>query len=417
MALLPSGTAPSACFFWGFLLGIALHSLYPQTPADVAVLLALLSTIGVIARNVRARKELLLALVLLGLIAGALRFELARPSLPATLRAFDQKAFAFQRGDEGGWIGSMRARFSSRIQKLMPGDSGRLLAGILYGERLLSAETKSDVRRAGLTHLVAVSGANVTIVFLALARLLKPLRWSKRRRFVASTLALVAFVLFVSPQAPVMRAAIMAWFIMLAPLVGRIPNTKHLLLVSAVAFTFWRPESLFFDPSFILSFLAMLGLFTFGARISHAITEKGGPAFLGELVGSTLGATILVTPFSMWAFGQASLIGLISNLFAVPLVPWAMAAGFLAILVPWPPIVFFADLLLRAILLVANLAAAVPYGAWDKLNVSPMFMLASYVAIAFVWRWINRKGDIHRKLSDSQGAFNQPDGMMTSLFT
>jgi ComEC/Rec2-related protein len=417
VAYLSSGIAPSACFFWGFLLGIALHSLYAQTLFDTGLLSIGVCVLAFLAYARREKRGLLPILLALGLCTGVLRFELARPTLPPTLHAFDPNAFAYMREDDAGFIGSIRREFSSRIQTLFPGDSGRLLAGILYGERELSTNTKAEVRRAGLTHLVAVSGANVTIVFLALTRLLKPLRWSKRRRFFAFSLALVAFVMFVSPQAPVMRAAIMTWLIILAPLVGRIPDTKHLLLVSAVAFTFWRPESLLFDPSFILSFLAMLGLFSFGARISNAITERGGPRFLGELVGSTLGATLLVTPYSMWAFGQASLIGIVSNLFAVPLVPWSMGAGTIAIIIPWRPVVFVADLLLRAILLVASLASAVPYGAWDEVTVSPIFMIVCYVVIAFIWVYLNRKQVIHRKVLSRDKLSDHADGMGAIFFT
>lgn len=408
--------APSA-FFWGFLSGIALHSLYPRTPFELSWLLIVASMCGYVAWIIREKKEVIVPVLLLGCCLGLIRFELARPELPANLRAFDPNAFAYQLDASSGIIGDTRAFLSSRIQTYFPGDSGRLLAGYLYGERKLSQRTKEEVRRAGLTHLVAVSGGNVTMLFLALGRVLKPLHWSKRKRFVALTTSLAAFVLLVSPQAPVMRAAVMATLILLAPLVGRIPDTKHLLLVAAFVFTMWRPESMFYDPSFILSFLAMLGLFTYGSRIAMLIEERTRSHFFGELIGSTLGATLFTTPYSMWAFGNASAIGIVANLFAIPLVPWTLIAGAFALVAPFPPVVFFAELLLQATLGIARLTSMVPFGAWNNVIVSPWFMFGCYAAIALAWMWLNQKDDIHRKMSESGSASKWRDVFTTSIFT
>ncbi len=407
----------SPVFFWGFLFGIALHSLYPRTSFELSWLLIAASVCGYVAWATRGKKEVIIPIMLLGCCLGLTRFELARPELPTNLRAFDPNAFAYQLDASSGIIADTRSFLSSRIQTYFPGDSGRLLAGYLYGERKLSQRTKEEVRRAGLTHLVAVSGGNVTMLFLALGRVLKPLHWSKRKRFVALSIALIAFVLLVSPQAPVMRAAVMATLILFAPLVGRIPDTKHLLLVAAFVFTMWRPESMFFDPSFILSFLAMLGLFSFGSLIATWIEERTRSAFLGELIGSTLGATLFTTPYSMWAFGNASAIGIIANMFAVPLVPWTLIAGALALVVSLPPIVFFAELMLQATLGIARLTAMIPYGAWSNVVVSPWFMFGCYAAIAMAWKGLNRKGDIHRKLSDKSRLSARSDEMNAMFFT
>lgn len=303
-----------------------------------------------------------------------------------------------------------RAHLTAKILSTIPGDQGQLLAGILYGERGLSRTTKDDVRRSGLSHLVAVSGANVTIILGAVMRLLSPLRWSKRRRFVAITVGLVAFVLFVTPQPPVVRAAIMGWLLALAPVVGRLPDLRHLLLVAAVVFTAWRPEALFFDPSFALSFLAMIGLQTYGSLTADWIERKTTSPIIAELIGSTVGAMLLTTPYAMWAFGQLSLVGLVSNVFAVPVVPWAMAAGALMLVAPIPPMVSITGMLLEAILQVARLSAAAPFGIWDDVVVSPWFMIASYAAMALVWRIRqNRNTVIHKNVSANGPASTRTD--------
>jgi competence protein ComEC len=349
--------------------------------------------------------------VTLGLLAGFTRFELARPTFPNELRVFDPAAFAYDRTLQTGWMAERRTQLTKRILKILPGDQGQLLAGILYGERGLSKTTKDAVRSSGLSHLVAVSGSNVTIILSAVMKMLGPLRWSKRRRFVALSLGLVSFVIFVTPQPPVVRAAIMGWLLALAPMVGRLPNFRHLLLVAAVLFTAWRPESLFFNPSFALSFLAMIGLQTYGGAVANWVEEKIKSPMIAELVGSTVGAMLLTTPYAMWAFGQLSLVGLISNIFAVPLVPWAMAFGTIILVIPFPPLVMLTGVLLESILMVAKISAAAPFGIWSSVMVSPWFMFASYAALALAWRYFQKKNRvIHRNpsaFSDNSGHANK----------
>jgi ComEC/Rec2-related protein len=304
-------------------------------------------------------------------------------------RPITPKDFAYQRGAPHDFFASGRLRVTQRILDIFPGDPGELLAGMLYGERGLSQTAKLAFRTAGLTHLVAVSGSNVSILIIGLSRLLSLFRWRRKTMFAVLTIGLIAFVLFVTPQAPVVRAAIMGWLMALAPMVGRLPKTSHLLLVSAALFTLWQPESLLYDPSFALSFLATLGLMTYGSYFSSKLEGKM-PDVLREVLSSTLGATLLTTPYAMWAFGQASAIGLLANIFAVPLVPWIMGIGTLALLIPIPPFTFAASGFLRAALFIANTSTAMP-GYWSKLQVSGSFMLFSYLCLAAYWFFLQKK--------------------------
>ncbi|MCK9361401.1 ComEC/Rec2 family competence protein [Patescibacteria group bacterium] len=409
---------PSALFGWSLLLGVALHSFIPTQPFRWEALFACAAVSGFFSFRVKSKKYVVPVILLFGCCLGFARFEIARPKFPNELRIFDASAFAYDRSVQTGWMADRRSRLTQRILQIIPDDEGRLLAGILYGERGLSKSTKDEVRRSGLSHLVAVSGANVTIILGAIMKLLAPLKWSKRQRFRAISIGLILFVLFVTPQPPVTRAAIMGWLVALAPVVGRLPNMRHLLLTAAVAFVAWRPESLLFDPSFALSFLAMIGLMTYGSSCADWIERKIKSPMLAELIGSTIGAMLLTSPYAMWAFGQLSLIGLISNLFAVPLVPWAMAIGTLVILFPFPPFVFTAKLFLSAILKIAERSAASPIGIWDEVFVSPFFMIGCYVAIAVGWGVMQkRKSVIHKKVSGDGPASDQPDKIRGLFFS
>lgn len=367
-------------YLGAFILGVFIHSLWPHTPVSLlalSVITAILVAVALLNRHEEVRFFVALTLCL---FLGIFRFDLIRPDLAASVRAFDPKGFAYEHSAPSHW----QSVISNRIRSVLPRDEGALLAGILYGERLLSKDAKADFKDAGLTHIIAVSGSNVMIVVLALNTLFSWLGLSRRRAFIGLTLALVLFVLFVTPQAPVVRAAIMGWLMAMAPLVGRLPSGGRLLLVSAAAFIFWQPQALLFDPSFALSFLAVIGLMTWGSWLDAKLEKQVTNGTLRETISATFGATLMTSPYSAWAFGQASAFGLLTNLAAVPLVPWVMGSGLLVVLIPHPLMALPAKGLLQTLLFIGHIPAMLGFGSLQVL-VTPWFMLGCYLLIALLW--------------------------------
>jgi len=369
----------SGWLFSGFLFGIAAHSPWPyfKFGFDALSITSALVIFGVfIFRDDRARYAFL---VLLAVLFGLWRFESSY--IPQNLRFLDAKGFSYARATPNPW----RETLSDRIRSGLPGDEGALLAGILYGERNLSKDARDAFRTAGMTHLIAVSGSNVMIIVFASLQLFAIFHISRRKAFIWLTGILMGFVWLVAPQAPVVRAAIMGWLVALAPIVGRIPSSKRLLLVAAAIFSFWKPWSLAYDPSFALSFLATGGLMTWGklldARLEKQIPWKG----LRENLTMTISATLMTTPYAIWAFSQASLIGLVTNLVAVPLVPWAMVTGLIALAFPFKPFTLPAQGFLSALLSIAETSDRIGLGSWSGLIASPIFMIACYFAIYILW--------------------------------
>ena len=341
-----------------------------------------------------------------------MHFKLALPSLPPNLHPLDPKAFAYKHGTANDPFAVQRSNISGRIRGIFPGDPGELLAGMLYSKQGLSTQSKQAFRQARLTHLVAVSGSNVSIIVGAVTILLGLFGLSRRQSFMWLSAVIIGFVMFVTPQAPVVRAAIMGWLVAFGPIVGRLPKTSHLLLVSAALFTLWQPESLLFDPSFALSFLATLGLMTYGSRFSSALEGKL-PDVLREAICSTLGATLLTTPYAMWAFGQASIIGLAANVFAVPLVPWIMGVGALALVIPIAPLKLAAQGFLQAALFIATTSTKLP-GYWSELQISASFLVFSYLCLAGYWYFLQRKQSYPQKSVRQRAAVNKDRHLKTA---
>jgi ComEC/Rec2-related protein len=259
-------------------------------------------------------------------------------------------------------LSKWRSVMTSRIGRLIPGDEGALLAGILYGERGLSSEENAAFRMAGMTHLIAVSGSNISIVIGLFVPIFLALGYRRRSSIVFSGFGVILFSIFVGAGASVLRAALMGWIAILARAFGRRADAFHLLLLVGTIMILFDPWALGYDAGFALSFLATWGLLVPGQVISKRLTwipEVGG---IREAFSTTLAASLATAPYSLWAFGSVSLLGLITNLVAIPLTAFTMAWGAIACVVgDWVPyLVSPAKGMLSAMLLIANIAERFP---------------------------------------------------------
>lgn len=384
-----------------FLIGIILHSIWPYTPIFPNELPWLLAGIGLLMLAPfihRNKKVFPFVLLLFCCLAGVWRFELARPELPYDLKPLDPDGFAWSRPmnyeplDPRYFLVKQRQSITAHINQSLPGDQGALLAGMLYGERALSESAKELFRNAGMLHLIAVSGSNVTILVVIVMRILLGLGISRKPAFIGMSIALLAFVFFVGPQASVVRAAIMGWLIEFAPLVGRLPKTTRILLVSAVIFSFFQPWVLLYDAGFALSFLATIGLLTFGLWLNELLRPLPIIDTVREILTATFAATLLTMPYSAWAFGNVSLIGLLTNVLAIPLVPWVMGSGVFVLFAPAGSFLHLpAKGFLEAVLFISKIPEWIPVGFWSNISTGYVFMLGSYLFFFTIWRYIKRK--------------------------
>lgn len=360
-------------------------------------------------------------------ILGLYRFSLAQPSLPSGLIFANPKGLAMaeppthtaNRLHPYYWLTRAYTKLTRRAKTRLPPDEAALLTGILYGERGLSTSAKKGFRHAGMLHMVAVSGSNMTLVVVIVMRLFLALRLARRHAFVATVVAIILFTCFVGLSAAVVRAAAMGILVEFAPLVGRLIRPSRLLLVAALGFTVWHPWALFFDASFALSFLAMIGLLTWGRWINERISSHVSSSTVREIITSTSAATIMTTPYAAWAFGSLTLWGLITNLVALPVVPWAMGFGVLALVAPVSSLLFLpAQGCLEFILWISRIPDRVGYGYLDKTFLPFPWFVAIYTILFFLWQMISVP---HVPLSSLYGVirrhedpFHAPDGSSIS---
>lgn len=284
-------------------------------------------------------------------------------------------------------LNELRRRFAAGLQTALPEPAASLAAGILIGQRTtLPEQTEEDLRHVGLTHIIAVSGYNLTIIVLACRRLLAGN--SKFQATAACVALLSVFLLITGSNPPVVRASIVSLLALAAWYFGRKLNPLVLLLVSAAVTVIANPIYLWGNVSWYLSFLAFFGVLVLAPLVAKRLLgEREPPLLLGVLIESAC-ASIVVLPYILFIFGETSLVSLVANVLVVPLIPVAMllslfaglAGMWLPVLAGW--IAWPAKAVLTVMLDIAHILSSVPHAFVENLSFPLGLMLASYGLLA-----------------------------------
>lgn len=286
---------------------------------------------------------------------------------------------------------ALKEQFEARIERIFPEPHASFLEGLLTGSRRgIPQHLMDDFNATGLSHIVAISGYNVTVVLIAVSSLLfwLPLRL----RFIPSLTALLAFTLLVGAGASVVRAAIMGTMGLLALQLGRRAEMRLTILWTAFFMLAVNPRHLWWDASFQLSFLAVIGI-SEAKPIIEWLTKRVPTIFgIRDGLQVTLSAQLLSTPWIMLLFGRISLIAPLANLLVLPLLPFAMLLGFLGVTVSflsWPlgQIISYGTWgILQSIILIVQFFAHLPFAALS-IKTGPSFVATYYVILAVIL-WI-----------------------------
>lgn len=227
-----------------------------------------------------------------------------------------------------GWAGKVRAWGTGRLRQALPTREATLAAGMLYGDATFSADDKLKIRAAGISHIVAVSGANILFLLLLVRRILYRMIRAKRWRQWADRIGVLMIVIITGASASVLRAGLMLVLLGGATSFGRRSSFPRLMLLSAFVLLLFEPRRLVFDAGFLLSYLACIGLI-------HAKGKGEDNAIFEKIEIRSTGYTWLWTsPFQLWFFGGVTWIGLAANAFVLFVVPWIQALAIVAIILP-----------------------------------------------------------------------------------
>jgi competence protein ComEC len=230
-----------------------------------------------------------------------------------------------------GWAASLRSEFAG-VASTLPGDGGQLAPGLALGdESLVSPSLDEAMKQSGLSHLTAVSGANCAIVVTGVLLFGAALRWPRGVRLVAALVVLGLFVVLVTPQPSVLRAAAMATIVLLS--IGSSRGARGLpVLCLAVLVLLVADPWISRSYGFALSVLATAGLLLL-TRPLTTVLRRVLPGWAAAGLAVPLAAQLACQPVLVLLAPTVSPLGVLANVLAAPAAPVATIVGLLACLV------------------------------------------------------------------------------------
>lgn len=296
-----------------------------------------------------------------------------------------------------------KRNFVAGMYTALPEPEASFGLGLLIGQRSTLPESVSEMLKVvGLTHIIAVSGYNLTILVRASQRTFG--KRSKYQALVASLTLIIGFLLITGLSASIVRASIVSFLGLLAWYFGRSFRPTLLIAVTAAITGLWYPIYVWSDIGWYLSFLAFFGVLVLAPLIILRIWKTTEPRAGGQIVIESLCAQILTAPLIMYIFGQTSLVGIIANVLVVPLVPFAMLFSAIAGLAGWwAPMIsgwfsWPANWLLTYILDVANILSRVPHAlVKTSINTYQLVFLYSIILMISIVLYQKTRGGILKR--------------------
>ena len=211
-------------------------------------------------------------------------------------------------------------------QKVL-GEKGAYVSGVLFGDKSgMNSETKSFFRKAGISHILAVSGLHIGILMNALALALK--KCKKKPRLFILYFALVLMMTLSGFSPSVLRAGLMMAIYLFADVIGERYNLLHSLFIAGTIVLMINPYILF-DAGFLLSFTATLGIGMLNPALSANLENYG---YLGSNLAMYIGCQVTTLPIMLYFFNEVALLGILGNLVAVYIVVFALVSGMIGIM-------------------------------------------------------------------------------------
>lgn len=292
----------------------------------------------------------------------------------------------------------VRARLVAPITTMIAAPYAGLAAGLIFGgDGLLSRSVQDAFARTGMTHIVAVSGYNVSVIVAAVVGGLIFLGLHRARATIFAIVAIAAFVALIGFPASGVRAALMGVLVLLAASYGRIAHAQGALALAGVAMVAHNPFVLLYDIGFQLSFLATYGIISvvpLMERMSHRVPRAFG---VREIIAVTTAAQIFVVPVILYHFHTISFVSLAVNIAVLPVIPVAMLLTLMVIVAAFvaPPLAevcaWVAYVPLAYVIGAVEYAARLPWASLEVEHVSVAAIVVYYVGILAVCGFLRKK--------------------------
>lgn len=308
-------------------------------------------------------------------------------------------------------IDALRDHVKERIRAVLPGRSGTIAVALVTGDRGgIPQPVTQAMRDSGLAHIFAISGLHMAImagsVFFIARALLAGLPGLALRFAIkkwAAMIALIAATFYLAlsgATVPTVRAYIMLSIVLIAVMADRPAISMRNVALAALAILVVAPQSLF-EPSFQMSFAAVVGLVAFYEWYAHRSRAKvvdtkdkmrplfWAGAFMAGAAVTTLVAGTAVAPFAVYHFHRLSHFGVVANVISAPLVGLLIMPMALLALIAMPFGLEAWPLQAMGYGIEAMVAVAQSVSSWPgAVSILPSLPGAALVLIAFGGLWL-----------------------------
>lgn len=320
----------------------------------------------------------------------------------------------------GNWFYGKVFEFKNKLRGLIEYGLGEPEAGlakaiILGDKKGIPSDLRDKFSKAGLSHIVAISGMHISILSALVMSGLLALGIARKRSFYIGVLFLILYIFLIGLPASAMRAGLMGFLVLLAMQLGRLNKLTNSLVLAGVILLLINPRLLRDDIGFQLSFLAVLGIAyiyplfdTLYKKFEEWINNKKN-VFLSNKVflkivkiifgifGITLAAQVFTLPIMAVNFSMISIIAPISNLLILWTLPLLMIAVLLGLLLsmvlPAFGVVWFlpASLFLKYIVYVTEVSVKLPYAYVEVDYLWWVWVVLYYVVVVWGVVWLRKR--------------------------
>ena len=295
-----------------------------------------------------------------------------------------------------------KTEMMNRCEKIYPDEEAGILEAMLFGEKSeLSGDIKELYQAAGISHVLVISGLHISLLALAVAGILRRLGFPMPVWVILSVGVLAGYGILIGQPTTAVRALLMFFVLQGARLLGRSYDLLSALAFAGILMLLDNPD-LILDGGCRLSFCAVIGVGWYVSeknKIFRSIGEKEKRKNRGKGgKGSNAGAILeniragwylwlFTLPVMLDTFYQVSVVGILWNLVAIPLLPVIIASGGLGVvLAGWN--IFLGSLagspaygMLQLYQEIGNISEKLPVGMWTPGQPSKPVIAGYYLVI------------------------------------
>lgn len=307
------------------------------------------------------------------------------------------------------WLIRLKTTFIKGLETALPRPASQFMLGLLLGQRSnLPKQIQDNLSLIGLSHIVAVSGYNLTILLAFITRFLK-LKW-KWLSLVSSLWLIIGFVVLTGAPASIVRAGVMTGLFLITRYYGKTLNLLTCLALTAGLTCLYNPTYMTSDLGWQLSFLSLAGIILLSPGLARLLPSK--LRLVSEIMAISLAAQLFTFPLIAYKFGQIALIAPLANTLVMPVIPALMLLGLMAglagLIFPllayglFAPVNFAVSQLLDLIRYLASL-----HFAYVKISTIPIWLVSlSYLPPLAFWFIMRRKQSLRDRSLDNVLSYN-----------